>query len=55
MGIVIDTIKSKRNGICVSGKPLTQNVLGERAHYGRELFKVEGPRINNGVGSLFLF
>ncbi len=40
MGIVIDTTTNRRNGTCVSGKPLTQNVLGERAHYGRGLFRV---------------
>jgi hypothetical protein len=49
MGIVIDTIKSRRNGTCISRKPLTHNVLGKRAHYGHGLFRVQGLRINNGV------
>jgi hypothetical protein len=35
MGIVIDPTKSRRNGSCVSGKPL----LGERVHYGPGLFR----------------
>jgi hypothetical protein len=49
VGIEIDTIKNRRNGICISKKPLMQIVLGWRAHYGHGLFKVQGPRINNGV------
>jgi len=49
MGIVIDTTKNRRNWTWVSGKSLTHNVLGERAHYGRGLFRVQGPKINNGV------
>jgi hypothetical protein len=49
MGIEIDTIKSRRNETHVSGKPPMHIVLGERAHYGCELFKVQRPRINNGV------
>jgi hypothetical protein len=50
MGIIIDNIKSRRNGTCVSRKPLTHNVLGKKAHYGRGLFRLQGPKINNGVG-----
>jgi hypothetical protein len=49
MGIEIDTTMSRRNETHVSGKLLMQFVLGERAHYGCGLFRVQGPRINNGV------
>jgi len=49
VGIKINTVNNKRNGICVNRKPFMHIVLGWRAHYDHGLFKVQGPRINNGV------
>jgi hypothetical protein len=49
MGIEIDTTKIRRNETHVSGNPLILIVLGKKAHHGCGLFRVQGPRINNGV------